>query len=137
MRIIGLGSDIVSVGRIRHSLVGLGRRWAEKVLVPGELDRAPSWDNAEYVAQLFAAKEACSKALGTGLAEGVHWQCIEIELPGRAILSDGALRQMNASARQGEQGLITVSTFCRSGWAGATVILYAVPSDSPGLTFQT
>ncbi|MER9056696.1 holo-ACP synthase [Mesorhizobium sp. M0910] len=126
MKIVGLGIDLVSVERIRRSLEGLGRSWANKVLVPTELDRAPSWDNAEYVAQLFAAKEACSKALGTGMTKGVHWRCIEIELPGKARFSGGALRRMNAVAGKGYQGLIVIDSFCKEGLAGASAILFAV-----------
>ena len=126
MKIVGLGCDLVSVGRIRRSLEHLGRPWANKILVPPELDRAPSWDNAEYVARLFAAKEACSKALGTGMTRSVDWTCIEIELPGKARLSKGALRHMNANIGKGNQGLIFVDTFCNDGLAGATAILYAI-----------
>ncbi|QND64703.1 4'-phosphopantetheinyl transferase superfamily protein [Mesorhizobium loti] len=126
MKIMGLGSDLVSVGRIRHSLEHLGRPWANKILGPAELDRAPSWDNAEYVATLFAAKEACSKALGTGMTGGVQWTCIEIELPGTARLSKGALRRMNAIAGRGRQGLMIIDTFCKDGVAGATAIFFAV-----------
>lgn len=124
MKIMGLGSDLVNVRRIRHSLDHLGRPWVNKILSPAELGRAPSWDNAEYVAKLFAAKEACSKALGTGMTAGVQWTCIEIELPGTARLSKGALRRMNAIAGRGQQGLIVIDTFCKDGVAGATAIFF-------------
>ncbi len=129
MRIIGLGSDIVSVERIQRSLSGLGRGWAEHVLLPVELERAPCWDDARYAAQLFAAKEACSKALGTGMACGVTWHMIEIELPGKVTLHKAALLHLQA-AGEGRQGLLLVDVFCRNGWAGALSILYETSCDA-------
>ncbi|TIL83307.1 MAG: 4'-phosphopantetheinyl transferase superfamily protein, partial [Mesorhizobium sp.] len=106
MRIVGLGSDLVSVERIRYSLTHLGMSWASKVLGPAELARAPASDDAEYVARLFAGKEACSKALGTGLAKGVHWTCINIELPGKVVFSQDALRRMKRVVGKNRQGLM-------------------------------
>ncbi|WP_438952625.1 holo-ACP synthase [Porticoccus sp.] len=75
--IIAIGTDIVQVARISEALNRRGRDFAERILCPRELalfDRKPS--PAAYLAKRFAAKEALSKALGTGIGK-VSWQDIE------------------------------------------------------------
>ncbi len=76
--IIGIGTDIVQVARIRGVLERQGRAFAERVLCDRELaifDRKKQ--QASYLAKRFAAKEAASKALGTGIGE-VSWREIEV-----------------------------------------------------------
>ncbi len=77
--ILGIGTDLVEIGRIELALERWGERFARKVLVPRELDRlAGHRKPAAYLAKRFAAKEAFSKALGTGIRAPVNWQNIGV-----------------------------------------------------------
>ncbi|BBD07611.1 holo-[acyl-carrier-protein] synthase [Desulfovibrio ferrophilus] len=91
--IIGLGIDIVEVDRIEHSLERFGDRFVKRILTPAEIDIIRG-DKVRFVAVRFAAKEAASKALGTGIAQGVGFQGMEIlrDSLGKPILTftDGA-----------------------------------------------
>ncbi|WP_425352139.1 holo-ACP synthase [Rhizobium phaseoli] len=120
---MGLGCDLVNVKRIQHSLDGLGHRWVNKVLLPGEIGRAPTWNDATYVAKLFAAKEACSKALGTGMINGIHWRDFEIVLPHTAIFSNDARRRLDEISGDAQQGNVFLEVFQRHGLAGAIVVI--------------
>ena len=77
--ILGLGIDIIEVARIHASLEKFGERFGQKVLLPGEIAYCLSHKNpSPFVAARFAAKEAVSKAFGTGIGEHIGWQDIEI-----------------------------------------------------------
>jgi holo-[acyl-carrier protein] synthase len=79
MRIVGLGSDIAEVGRIRASRERFGDRFLERVYTPREIAYAMSKANRdERLAGRFAAKEAGMKALGTGLSGGITWRDISV-----------------------------------------------------------
>ncbi len=125
--IVGLGSDLVNIERIRRSIEGLGERWVKKVLVSAELEKASSWNDAVYVAKVFAAKEACSKALGTGMTNGVRWHDFEIVLPNQATLSNGALRHLNKISGKGHQGLVLLDVSQNGVFATAIVIIQNSP----------
>lgn len=84
--IVGLGTDVIEIARIRRSLERFGRRFTERIFTAGEITYCESRGvgRAESYAARFAAKEAAAKALGTGIARGVTWLEIEItRLPGR------------------------------------------------------
>ena len=73
--IVGMGSDLCNIERIRNSLDRFGARFEERVFTEVERARSDRRQNrAASYAKRFAAKEACSKALGTGLAQGVFWK---------------------------------------------------------------
>ncbi len=75
--IIAVGTDIVEIARIEKALQHHGRKFAERILCPGELARFDeSAHPPAYLAKRFAAKEALSKALGTGIG-AVSWQDME------------------------------------------------------------
>lgn len=76
--IFGMGLDVAEIDRIRESLTRFGARFTARVLTPAEAEAMPANDPAPYVAARFAAKEACSKALGTGFAQGVTMRSIEV-----------------------------------------------------------
>ncbi|WP_029013905.1 holo-ACP synthase [Niveispirillum irakense] len=79
--ILGIGSDLVDIRRIQASLDRFGDRFAARVFTPAERARGDAMAaNARtaYYAKRFAAKEAASKALGTGYAEGVHFCDLEV-----------------------------------------------------------
>ena len=82
--ILGIGSDLCDIRRIERSLERFGERFTHRIFTEGErlksdrrASRAPSY------ARRFAAKEACSKALGTGMRLGIFWRDLEVvNLPG-------------------------------------------------------
>ncbi len=74
----GLGIDLTELARIRHTWEKFGMRFAEKILTERELAQLPQKNPVPRLAALFAAKEAAVKALGTGFAEAIHFQCVEI-----------------------------------------------------------
>jgi holo-[acyl-carrier protein] synthase len=77
--ILGIGTDLVEIARIEQALERWGERFARKVLVPRELARlAEHRKPAAYLAKRFAAKEAFSKAMGTGIRAPVNWLNIAV-----------------------------------------------------------
>jgi holo-[acyl-carrier protein] synthase len=73
--IIGIGSDITDIRRIEHSLTRFGERFTRRIFTETERARAErKADRAATYAKRFAAKEACAKALGTGMRRGVFWK---------------------------------------------------------------
>ena len=77
--IIGLGIDIIDIRRIRKTFEKYGNRFKKKCFHKNEsLKSDTRFKSIESYAKRYAAKEACAKALGTGLAKGVFWKDIEI-----------------------------------------------------------
>ena len=77
--ILGIGSDIVDLTRIKASMTRFGTRFLNRIFTPQERDIGQSRPQPHaYFAKRFAAKEAFFKALGTGLSKGLSWQDIEI-----------------------------------------------------------
>ena len=77
--IIGIGTDLVEIPRIEQALARHGERFARKILVPHELERFSAHRKpAAYLAKRFAAKEAFSKAMGTGIHFPVNWQNVSV-----------------------------------------------------------
>lgn len=79
--IIGLGSDLCDIRRIEGTLERFGERFLARVFTPVERAKAlrRSRTTAGTLAKRFAAKEACAKALGTGIAQGVSWREMGVE----------------------------------------------------------
>ena len=77
--IIGLGIDIIDIRRIRKTFEKYGNRFKKKCFHKNEILKSDTrFKSIESYAKRYAAKEACAKALGTGLAKGVFWKDIEI-----------------------------------------------------------
>ena len=76
--IVGVGVDIIDIRRIQRSLTRFGERFTDKVLCADERRSLSGSRLAAYLARQFSAKEAVSKALGTGMRRGVHFRNIEI-----------------------------------------------------------
>ena len=77
--IYGIGIDIIDIRRIRRVINKYGQRFKNKCFHESEIKRSDNKLNSvESFAKRYAAKEACAKALGTGLAKGVFWKDIEI-----------------------------------------------------------
>ena len=78
--ILGIGTDLCEISRIERALGRWGERFAERVLVESELERFRRHTKpAAYLAKRFAAKEAFSKALGTGIHYPVNWHNVWVE----------------------------------------------------------
>ena len=77
--ILGTGIDIIEVERIRASFAKFGERFLRRILRPGEIEYCLAHkDPAPHLAARFAAKEAISKAFGTGIGAQLGWQDMEI-----------------------------------------------------------
>ena len=78
--IYGNGIDIIDIDRIRRVIDKYGNRFIKRCFSISEIERSEKRINSvESYAKRYAAKEACAKALGTGLARGVFWKDIEVE----------------------------------------------------------
>lgn len=107
--IVGLGTDMIEISRVRRSLERFGDSFRNRVFTPAEIAYCESRKRgaAESYAARFAAKEAAAKALGTGIARGVFWHDIEVRrspghpptlhFSGRAAERAGALGAKHAS----------------------------------------
>ena len=79
MMIFGVGTDIIDINRIRRVILKYGDRFKQKCFHKHEIIRAEKmYKTVESYAKRYAAKEACAKALGTGLARGIFWKDIEV-----------------------------------------------------------
>jgi holo-[acyl-carrier protein] synthase len=77
--VLGLGTDLIEIERIRMSIDRFGERFVERVFTAGEIAYCRRKKQpAESFAARFAAKEAGAKALGTGISRGVSWKEIEV-----------------------------------------------------------
>lgn len=100
-RVLGTGIDLVECARIARSMEKFGDRFLDRVFLPGEVAYARSQKHPErHLAARFAAKEAVSKAFGTGIGAELGWKDIEVRrLPGGApvlVLHDGGLELLRA-----------------------------------------
>lgn len=78
--VLGLGTDLIEIGRVQQSLARFGERFMHKVFTEGEIAYCQQKKHAaESFAARFAAKEAAAKALGTGIARGISWKEIEVQ----------------------------------------------------------
>jgi len=77
--ILGIGTDIIDIRRIKKTIEKYGDNFKKKCFLKGEIMRSETkYNSVESYAKRYAAKEACAKALGTGLARGVFWKDIEV-----------------------------------------------------------
>jgi holo-[acyl-carrier protein] synthase len=130
--ILGIGSDITDVRRIAKVIERHGERFLDRVFTATERQRAERKRNrVETYAKRFAAKEACAKALGTGMRGGVWWRDMGVvNLPsGRPTLqlTGGALARLQALTPQGYEPRIDLTITDEGPMAQAFVIISAVP----------
>jgi holo-[acyl-carrier protein] synthase len=133
--ILGIGSDITDVRRIAKVIERHGDRFLDRIFTPAERMRAEGRRNRiETYAKRFAAKEACAKALGTGLRAGVWWRDIGVInlSSGRPTmeLTGGALARLKALTPEGFEARIDVTITDEGPMAQAFVIISAVPAGS-------
>jgi len=129
--ILGIGSDITDVRRIAKVIERHGGRFIDRVFTPTERARAENRRNRiESYAKRFAAKEACAKALGTGLRAGVWWRDIGVInlASGRPTiaLTGGAKRRLEAITPAGYEARIDVTMTDEGPMAQAFVVISAV-----------
>ncbi len=134
--ILGIGSDITDVRRIAKVIERHGDRFIERIFTATEREKAEKRRNrVETYAKRFAAKEACAKALGTGLRAGVWWRDIGVvNLPsGRPTLAltGGAKRRLEAITPAGYESRIDLTITDDGPIAQAIVIISAVPLAGP------
>jgi len=130
--IIGLGSDLSDIRRIQASLDRYGERFKQRVFTEVEQARSERKAGAAAsYAKRFAAKEACAKALGTGLRAGVFWRDMGVvNLPSgqpTMALAGGALERLNAITPKGMRPVIHLTLTDDHPYAQAFVIIEALP----------
>ncbi|KQS54893.1 MULTISPECIES: holo-ACP synthase [Methylobacterium] len=135
--IVGIGSDLCDIRRIARTLERHGERFTHRVFTDGErarCDRRAA--RAEGYARRFAAKEACAKALGTGLSAGVFWRDMEVvNLPSgqpTLRLAGGAAERLAELLPAGHAARLHVSLTDDPPMAQAFVIIEALPVPVAG-----
>lgn len=131
--IIGLGSDLCNIERIAHSLERFGERFEKRCFT--EVERAKAarrpYTRAGTYAKRFAAKEAFSKAVGTGFAYGVYMKDIGVvNGPTGAptlALTGGARARLDAMTPAGHRAHVHVTLTDDHPWAQAFVVIEALP----------
>ncbi len=135
--ILGLGNDLIDIRRIERTLERFGTRFTERIFTPVEQkksDRRAA--RAASYAKRFAAKEACAKALGTGVPRrGVHWRDLGVvNLPSgkpTMALTRGAAARLAEITPEGMIAQIDVTITDDYPLAQAIVIISAVPNGQP------
>ncbi|WP_027583150.1 holo-ACP synthase [Bradyrhizobium sp. Ai1a-2] len=133
--IIGIGSDLIDITRIAKVIERHGDRFLDRIFTDVERAKALRRANSEKMvvatyAKRFAAKEACAKALGTGIMRGVWWRDMGVvNLPGgrpTMRLTGGALERLRQITPEGLQAQIDLSITDDWPLAQAFVIISAV-----------
>jgi holo-[acyl-carrier protein] synthase len=132
--IIGIGSDLIDIRRIASSLERYGERFVKRVYTNVEQAKAEGRrERAATYAKRFAAKEACSKALGTGMSHGVFWRDMGVvNLPGgkpTMHLTGGAAKRLEAMLPKGHRAVIHLTITDDHPLAQAFVIIEALPAE--------
>jgi holo-[acyl-carrier protein] synthase len=130
--IIGIGSDLIDIRRIERTLERFGDRFVQRLFTPTEQGKSDRRANrAASYAKRFAAKEACSKALGTGFRHAVYWRDLGVvNLPSgkpTMALTGGAKDRLDELTPDGSIAQIDLTITDDYPLAQAIVIISAVP----------
>ena len=134
--IVGIGSDLCDIRRIQDTLDRFGDRFTGRIFTPLERERSlRKADPAASFAKRFAAKEACAKALGTGMRRGVFWRDMGVinlrtGQPTMA-LTGGAAARLALLVPEGRTATIHLSLTDDHPYAQAFVIIESLASVSP------
>jgi holo-[acyl-carrier protein] synthase len=134
--IVGIGNDLIDIRRVEKTLERFGPRFTERVFTDAEIAKAERRRlKAATYAKRFAAKEACAKALGTGVPRrGVHWKHMGVvNLPSgkpTMALTDGAAARLAELLPPGTKAQIDVTITDDYPLAQALVIISAVPTGA-------
>nr|WP_211187071.1 holo-ACP synthase [Neoroseomonas marina] len=132
--IIGIGSDVLDIRRLEKTIERHGERFIERIFTP--VERAKAERRTERIrvatyAKRFAAKEAASKALGTGFRAGVFWRDLGVvNLPSgqpTLRLTGGAAERLAAITPAGHRAEIALTMTDEFPYAQAMVVITAVP----------
>jgi len=131
--IIGIGNDIISIERIENSLDRFGQRFVDRIFTEVEQKKSDRrLKRAASYAKRFAAKEACAKALGTGLNQGVFWRDMGVvnKRSGAPTLqlTGGALARLEKITPEGMIADIQLTITDDDPTAQAIVIIQALPA---------
>ena len=130
--IIGIGSDLCDIRRIEKSLARYGDRFVQRLFTPAEQARAErKVKPAATYAKRFAAKEACAKALGTGINRGVFWRDMGVinQRSGQPTmqLTGGAAERLAMLTPAGHRIVIHLTITDEHPYAQAFVVIEALP----------
>ncbi|MEL6473839.1 MAG: holo-ACP synthase [Pseudomonadota bacterium] len=134
--IIGIGNDLCNIERIERTLERFGDRFRNRVFTEKEIALAERRRlSAETYAKRFAAKEACAKALGTGVPRrGVHWKGMGVvNLPSgkpTVALTGGAKTRLDEITPVGHEAIVHLTITDDHPWASAVVIIEALPKSA-------
>lgn len=133
--IIGIGSDLIDIRRIKATLERYGDRFTQRCFTPVERSKSDRRrERAASYAKRFAAKEACSKALGTGLSKGVFWRDMGVvNMPGGKPtfqLTGGAAARLQSLMPEGHEAFIHLTITDDGPLAQAFVIIEALPETT-------
>jgi holo-[acyl-carrier protein] synthase len=136
--ILGIGNDIIDIRRIERTLDRFGERFISRIFTELEVKKSERRRNrAASYAKRFAAKEACSKALGTGFRRGVFWRDMGVvNLPtGKPTLelSGGALKRLQELTPEGMVAQIDLTITDDFPQAQAIVLISALPPSDGGI----
>lgn len=134
--ILGIGTDLANIDRIQGTLDRFGDRFRRRVFTDLELAKAARRrDEAGTLAKRWAAKEACSKALGTGLRMGISWRDMAVtNLPSgqpTLHLSGWAAERLAAMTPPGHEAVLHLTLTDDHPWAQAFVVIEARPVAQP------
>ena len=132
--ILGIGTDLANIERIQGTLDRFGDRFRNRIFTADEQRKAENRkDVAGTYAKRWAAKEACSKALGTGLRMGIAWKDMSVtNLPtGQPVMrvTGWAKDRLDAMTQPGHKAIIHVTLTDDHPWAQAMVVIEARHSD--------
>jgi holo-[acyl-carrier protein] synthase len=132
--ILGIGSDLIDIRRIERMIARYGERFLDRIFTAVERGKSDRRANrAASYAKRFAAKEACSKALGTGFRKGVFWRDLGVvNLPGgrpTMALTGGALARLQAMTPPGMVARIDLTITDEPPLAQALVVISALPAE--------
>ena len=126
--IYGNGIDIIDIYRIRKVIDKYGNKFKKRCFSLSEIERSEKRINSvESYAKRYAAKEACAKALGTGLARGVFWKDIEVEnnRNGKPFIKlHGKAKEIFKNMNKNSNTQIEVSISDEKKYAIANVTIY-------------
>ena len=130
--ILGIGSDLANIDRIKGTLDRFGDRFRNRVFTETEQAKAERRkDVAGTYAKRWAAKEACSKALGTGLSMGISWKDMAVSnmRTGQPIMAvtGWAKERLDEMTPTGHEAIIHVTLTDDHPWAQAFVVIEARP----------
>ncbi len=134
--ILGIGTDLANIDRIEATLARFGARFLNRVFTEREQSKAASRPRAVAAtyAKRWAAKEACSKALGTGLRMGISWRDMAVSNleSGQPVmhLTGWAAERLASMTPDGHEAIVHVTLTDDHPWAQAFVLIEARPRGS-------